>query len=291
MDQNQQDQRHDEMSQEGEDQTQTQPEPETEGFSDTPSTPQAQPEASTNQSQEPQALPAKAGKGFIVGGIIVIALLLGGIGYLGYELLSGSDETAGEVAGEATGPVALVNGEEISRERFNFRYSLEAKNAPAQGLDLSDQNTENLLRQRVLDNLVTVELLLQEADKQNVTVEDQQIDDQFQILADNNGGTEALLALLSTDGITEQELKNDIREQFKIEQFVENYSETLGIEVTDDEIEAAYENAKQFSDALPPLESVSEQIRQQLMRDKSVSAVNQLLESLKAESDIQLLLE
>lgn len=236
-------------------------------------------------------------KKLLIGGAVVVAVvLLAGIGYLGqqvYERNQTSDEVedTGEVAGvTAAGPVAVVNGVEIARERFDFRYNLEAKSAPSRGLDLNDESTQNFFASQVLENVVTVELLLQQAELAGISVTDEAVAAQYQIVVDTLGGEDIFNEQLANDNITPADLLNDIREQLIIENFVSYYSESVGIEVTEEEITQAYEDASLTSEDLPPQETVSEQIKSQMLQQRGVEAVNQLLESVKETSDIELLL-
>lgn len=260
---------------------------------------EVQDEPQTSNPEQPEAQ-KKISKKLLIIIVVVVVVIIAAIAYFGqqiYERIQ-SDETpiveeevVGEVAGEeATGPVAVVNGVEITRERYEFRYNLEAKDAPNRGLDLNDSNTRDFFASQVLDNIVTVELLLQQAKQAGINTTDDAVNGQYQIVVNTLGGEEALNQQLANDNITPEGLRNDIREQLIIENFVNVYSESVGIEITDEEVAEAYDNASTTSEDLPPLEDVAEQIKDQLYQQRSVEAVNQLLESMKEESDIQLLL-
>lgn len=246
------------------------------------------------EQQPKQPAKKKLNKKFLIGSIVVVVVLLGGIAYVGQQIYergqeSNSADIPGEVAGaEVMGPVAVVNGNEITRERFDFRYNLEAKGAATRGLDLNDTNTQDFFARQVLDNVVTVELLLQQAQRVGISTTDEAINTQYQTVVDTLGGEELFTQQLAQDNLTAEGLRNDIREQLIIENFVNYYSEQAGVQVSDEEIQAAYDNAALTNDTLPPLETISEQIGSQLLQQRNVEAVNQLLESIKGDSDIQL---
>ncbi len=144
---------------------------------------------------------------------------------------------------------AIVNGEVITR------YSVVS--------ELEKQNGK-----RVLDNLVTQKLILQEAKKQNITVLDKDIDAE---VARAEKGLQAqgqtLDSALAMQGMT----RNSFREQIKLEKLIEAM---LGkyITVTDAEvqkyIDANKDTMPQSTDSAALAQSVKQQLRQQKLGQK-----------------------
>ena len=108
-----------------------------------------------------------------------------------------------------------VNGDDVSVERFNAelkRYVLSQPNAPTfdspEGQQLAAQ-----FKDTVLDALVEQKLIEQEAQRGNVQISDQQVQQELNVTREKAGGDEKFVAWLTANQQTEQ----DAREQIKLD--------------------------------------------------------------------------
>ncbi len=105
---------------------------------------------------------------------------------------------------------------------------------------------EPRMREQALENLVSKRLILQEADRQGIQPDAQQIDAEIQTVTAQFPSPEMFQEQLTTMGISPEQLRSDIREHLKVKGV---YARAIaGLQpVTQKEIEAFYkENAETF---------------------------------------------
>lgn len=120
--------------------------------------------------------------------------------------------------------VARVNGEAITKaELYDMMYQYVGP--------------------RVLDELILIRLVEQEAAAQGVTVPGEEIDAEVEAIAQQVGGTQQLELILSQQGAGLEQLRDEIRRTLLIRALLEPQ-----IEVTDEEVRAFFEeNADLFA--------------------------------------------
>lgn len=163
-----------------------------------------------------QAKPNKAaavwmGVSFVLLVLLIVVAVMGPLG----------GKTSNEV-------VATVNGVEISK---NDLYE-----------SMVETGGEN-----AVENMITEELLRQEAEKAGIVVTDADVDAEWAKLEKQYGSKEQLLMLASQSGYTEEALRKQMYHQIELRKI-------LGptIEVTDDKVKEYYEANKQYMET--PLE-------------------------------------
>lgn len=139
--------------------------------------------------------------------------------------------------------------------------------------------------QATLENLVTKTLILQEAKKQKVVISQEEIDQKMKELEDNftNQG-QNLDQLLEAQNMTRTQLREQIEVQLIIERVV-----SQNVEVTDEEITAYFEANTDYFPEGSDLESVKEEIKQQLQQQKSSDQVQSWLDALRENAQINYL--
>jgi peptidyl-prolyl cis-trans isomerase D len=104
---------------------------------------------------------------FIVG-IAVVFTLQFGPGSTGFS--GGNNPQAA-----APGAAAMVNGKEIPLRDFNRAYSIQIANLRNQGRPIPEAMARQFLVPQVMDRLVNIELLAQEAEKHGITPSDEEL--------------------------------------------------------------------------------------------------------------------
>jgi foldase protein PrsA len=107
---------------------------------------------------------------------------------------------------------------------------------------LEEELQETLLDQYgadALDTLITNKLIELEADKQKVTVSDEEIEDEIATLAESYGGETALEEAVTASGSTMEDVRNDIVVYLQTEKLLEPR-----IEITDEEIQTYFDENK-----------------------------------------------
>jgi peptidyl-prolyl cis-trans isomerase C len=137
-----------------------------------------------------------------------------------------------ELTVDAGEPVAVVNGVPIPSERFNNlvqRNEVQMRRQ-SRGAQISDTQI-NDMKSNVLEQMINTELLYQAAEDENVSVSDEEVDQQIQQYK-NQYGEQGFADALQRSGTTEEELRGDLRKSIAIQELIE---QELGsdIEVTE----------------------------------------------------------
>jgi hypothetical protein len=196
-----------------------------------------------------------------------------------------------------TGPVAIVNGEEISGDELqsqleSFRNSTSTQ--AQQFNDLSDQRQQEIL----LEGIINTRLQLQAAQTAGVTVSDEQVESQLQTQIDQIG-EDVFNQRLQDNDVTRQEVKDDLRNQLIINTYIQ---QTAGGQVTasEQEIQNLYDqyttqiqqtNGTSSEATTPALSELRPQIEAAVIQQKSQQIASQLLEQARASATVEVLIE
>lgn len=202
------------------------------------------------------------------------------------------DETAvpNDTEGNPDDVIATVNDEELTRAEFNRIRQQVLQTAQQQGMDLNDSETMAQVYSQATDTLVNTELIRQAAMSAGITASEEEVQDRFDEIVEQVGGQEALEESLQQLGLTEDSLQSDVEQELIIQRYLESSIDSDSLTATDAEIDELYEASGGAEAGLPPLEEVRPQIEQQILANKENEMVNELVESLRAEADIELML-
>ena len=153
---------------------------------------------------------------------------------------------AGTVFAQQTpSTVASVNGSMITAEELDREFNLLEKRMAQQGRTLSDLQTEEI-REKVRENLINIELLAQESKKENIRIEDSEVEEQFNAFRSRFANEAEFTNALSEMAFTEDEIRGKIRETMAIRELISrNVRE--GLSVSDEELSKFYqENRSAF---------------------------------------------
>jgi len=160
--------------------------------------------------------------------------------------------------------VALINGKPITR--IKLIQHLEAQGG-----------------KEVLNNLITEELILQEAKKQSVIISNQDIDNEISNLkAMYTSSNQSFEDLLKIQGISMRDLRNQIKLQLIMEKII-----AKDIPITEDEILQYYETNKSFYPKESTYEDLKDDIRNQLLNQKLSERAQTWILELKDNANIK----
>ena len=255
-------------------------------------------ETQHNTTTEQAASNKKGGRslGGIVIAIIIIALL--GLGYFYFfadktPQTQTTAETIGLVDTKATGPVARVNNEEVERPIYNSLVINLTNVAEAQGLDVADATIQTEITSQAMTSLVNSELLLQAATESGITVDDATTEAEYDALVAQAGGKEVLEARLNEARITESMLRVNVEEQLVVNQYLDTFLSAQNVTVTDAEVTSFYDSlVAQVAEGtdVPAMAEVRTELEQQLIAEKQQAAVETLIESLRSNASIEILI-
>ena len=182
------------------------------------------------------------------------------------------------------GPVALVNGEEISRALYNERFARqEAVFGNLEGAALAS------VREQIIDMLVVETLLIQKAVEAGIVVADSEVDTYIATVKEQLGGEDAFVEGLQSEGITEAKLREIFRNQLLMQKYVESQINFEGVFATDEEVRAVYDQAVAGREEMPSFEEVKEQVRASVMQQKQQQLIQEFIQALRDESEIVIL--
>ncbi|MGM0432093.1 MAG: SurA N-terminal domain-containing protein [Spirochaetota bacterium] len=145
--------------------------------------------------------------------------------------------------------LATVNGVDIVKQNL---VQFEQQQAARAGFDPQSEEATQVLatvRQQMLDQLIYTELLQQQVEKENISPTAEQIDNEYEQYAQQYGGVETLEQMLAQQGLTEDEIKVQIRSQLAmqtyLDQYISEHFDPDSVEITEEELKEYYEALKQ----------------------------------------------
>ena len=170
--------------------------------------------------------------------VIMLSLLL--------TMLSGCQQKAPK------GAVATVNGEIISETDFNSSFDMYKKVYEEKyGADImkkdagNDKTFEEVIKEKILENLISEEVVLQNASKQKITVTDEEVKNQIDSYKELLGGAEKFQDFLNKNNMTEKYFTDGTKKNMIIQKYSEDYMKK--IKITDEEAQKYFnENKDKF---------------------------------------------
>ena len=221
---------------------------------------------------------SKEGKSLMKNPIVWLGLLLliGGAGY--WAVTSGVSEEF----------VAKVNGEGIEKRLFDVRFAQLRANYETQGIAFADEDTIQL-REQILEDMINERLLIQHAKEQGITGQEELMEEEYQLILSQFENEAELKKRLSNNNTSIQDMRTSISEQFMIRELASQQAEQGDIEISQEEIQQAYDDVVSGGAEVPPLEEVQEQVEEFVRQQKISQLVEVLLEQLRTKSSIEIL--
>ncbi|MBH0229491.1 SurA N-terminal domain-containing protein [Halobacillus yeomjeoni] len=191
-----------------------------------------------------------------------------------------TEEQASE--SKAEGPVAVVNGEEIPREDFNTRMERMKEQYSQMGMDM--EGKEDQLKKSIVDQMIGSELLIQSAEDAGIEVTDEELQKKYEEFTKRFENDEQLQKALKDNGTTEEEVKQQLKMQIKVDEYIADNTE---IEVSEKELKQQYEAMKKQKEDVKSFEEMKPLLKQQLQSQKEQQAVGKLVKELREEADVE----
>ena len=146
--------------------------------------------------------------------------------------------------------IATVNGTDITESELQRTINQMARQVMQQNQGQVNpmvlQQKDVIFFQQALDRRIRWELALQQADEKEVSIDEQQIDEQVQQIQSQVGSERELQQALQQQGMTLESFKSTIREQLKVQNLIEQEVEEPGA-ISEEEMKAFYdENISEF---------------------------------------------
>ncbi len=196
--------------------------------------------------------------------------------------------------------VARVNGEEIKGTELNAAINQvlsvdEEIQRLREGGEVPEEELNEQAKDRALDNLVSARLIFQHISVLGFEVTEDEIDTAYQQIIDEEPSfqsEEDLLEVLRAQNITPEELKKEIKQQILLEKFLKDREEMSIEPITEEELQFAYDALRQETPELPPLNGgsgIRGFLEQEIAEQRLLQQINSLIEQLRDEADIEIL--
>ena len=201
-----------------------------------------------------------------------------------------------------TGAAATVNEEVITRAEYNVRveqiekqYELQLQMGGGEG-SLEDAETQARIRSVAMDELVNERLFLQAAKAAGVEISDAEVESELLLQRESYPDEASYKSDLAAAGVTENELKQNIRNQLTIIAYARSVVAEEDYTVTNDELQEIYTLNFAGAEAgvdgaefdIPTFEEFSAANREQFELQKLGMVVGPLIEELRANADIKI---
>ncbi|MCM3576368.1 SurA N-terminal domain-containing protein [Mesobacillus subterraneus] len=185
--------------------------------------------------------------------------------------------------------VATVDGEGISKQQYERELEAMKATYEQQGMpeDQMDSKMKEELEKSVLDQMINAELLLQTAEKDGISIEEKEIDEELKNIKGNFEDEKQFEEALKKNEMTEKDLKDQLKKQLAVNKYLD--SKIGEVEATDEEIQAMYDQYKQLAQAQEQepeaLEKIKPQLEQQVLSEKENEQISKLIEDLRKENE------
>lgn len=227
--------------------------------------------------------------------ILVFVLLLIGVGI--WSFVSREEFDPNEIPNQDNASlseigeiVAIVNDEEITRSEFE---ELQSQMAAQQGVDVAslDVQTQTQIRSQVVDNLISQKLLQQKIEESEISVSEENITAQVDLIKQGFETDEQFQEALSGQGLTEDQLRENVASEVAVQNYLEQELNLSSLTVTEEEVAAAYEEISQSEqEEIPSLEEVYSQVENMVVQQRQQELINEFIAELRSDAEIEILI-
>ena len=182
---------------------------------------------------------------------IAVIILIMSIAAVGCGVIE-KDNTIGKVI-DGKEVMAKVNDEYVLKSDFEDQVNQVVSALEANGQDFSTSEGKQALKEiqeKVLEAQITDLLILQQAKKTNINVEEAEVDEAIEQLEQYHGGADALDSYLKQLEIDRNKLKTILRDQLTMNELYMQL--TNEIVVTDEEVKKYYDDNKEMFELPSP---------------------------------------
>lgn len=185
--------------------------------------------------------------------------------------------------------VALVNEEEIQGEDYNAALSSVQGQMQQMGMDPTSEESAEQIKTQTLDLIINQTLILQQAKKEGIEVDAEEIDSEYGYFIEQFGDEETMIATLENEGITVEALKKQIEDSIMFQKYQEEITSVE--ESTEEEVEEYYEilagQTEGAPEDFPEMEEIREEIQMIIEQNKQQEQLAAHVEELKKGAIIE----
>ncbi len=188
--------------------------------------------------------------------------------------------------------IATVNGEDIEKEVYVSYLQQQATQMMMQGIDLNSEEGRSyleMIEESTLQQLVNEKLIVQAANEANLEVTEEEIEQEIaSILTEFQlESEEELQELIEQQGVTMDELRDDVVEYVKRDKYIQQNINVT--DITEEELQAAYDELLTMVEdesEVPEFEDYREELESSLLKEQEQAQTAQLLEELREDGEV-----
>lgn len=195
--------------------------------------------------------------------------------------------------------VADVNGHKIKKDEFVNAYKGQFQQMAMQAQQTGQRPNQKKLKKQVAQELVSTELLTQEAGRRHIKATQQRVDKSFNDLEKQNGITSKakLFAAFKKQGVSKAKVIDEIKNEVKVKKLISK--DAGSTKPTSKELHALYKQmvAQQKQSAqggkgqkVPSFQQAKPQLEQQIASQKESAAAQQLITKLRKKGNVKVYL-
>jgi len=190
--------------------------------------------------------------------------------------------------------VAVINELEISHREYESRVKQLSTLFEELGGRVTEEVEEDI-RRHALDDLIGEFLLYDAARKESIELSQSEVEKAFDNFAAQFEDEEQLRTHLRNLRMSEDDMKNQITRQMKVEEFLDNYmTEKLverDVQFTEQEIKHLHQMYSQQLADFPTLEEVEPQLRVEALHMTYIEILNDLIDQLESEGSVKIMID
>lgn len=172
--------------------------------------------------------------------LIIVILFFVASCFAGYGLYVRGNNGGGNGEGRRDYPVAEVDGKNIMRSELE---KAAARISEQFGASVTSADTP-AIRKAALDQITLQAELEKEIDNRSIDVAKDEIEEAYKKIMDQYPTREEFMAYMQRSGITEKQIKDDIKKQLQMDKVMKSLED--GVKIDDKEVKAFYDTAKNF---------------------------------------------
>lgn len=183
--------------------------------------------------------------------------------------------------------VAVVNGEEITKEDFTVAYVQMAQSAYQQGADITDMVVISEIEVRVMDILTSTALLTQASNAAGNSIEDSEVEAELALIESQFESPEDFANTVAETGLTIEDVKSEIHDRLLIDDYLSSVEGLEDITISEEEVQEIYDTYFAGTEEAPEIDVVYSQIEQQLIAQKQQEIIESKIDELEANATIE----
>ncbi len=179
-------------------------------------------------------------------------------------------------------PVATVNGREITEKEYLMELKDRMLNPQAKAMD------ELTIKNLTIDSLIDRYLIIEEAVKRGITVNDKELEDRFRSFRSSFSSDEDYKRFLNERKIKESDVKKRLMDQIIVEKFTFSLADIFSVSL--DEVEKEYKIRKPVKEPLTVkvsmIEVVNKSEAEKIIRDIKAKSFDRVVSNLNNSGNV-----